>query len=116
MAKCICHRDLNRRIEVQTPVEAVDAGGFGDVTPTWKTAPGGKVWAKFETVGSREVYRAQQTYATTTHVLTIRFSKPAKAFTTKMRVLYDDRYLYITGKVDVDEQHQWIRLFCTEAV
>jgi SPP1 family predicted phage head-tail adaptor len=115
MAKeCLCANDLQHRISIESPTESADSGGYGDVTPTWKQEA--KAWAMIETLGSREVYRAQQTYAATTHVITIRYSRQAADFTTKMRVKFGARYLYITGLVNIDERNDWIRLFCTEAV
>jgi SPP1 family predicted phage head-tail adaptor len=103
--------ELNKRIELQVSTESVDAAGYGDVTPTWKRLDG--VWAKIESGGGREFYRASQVYSTMTHLVTIRYRK---GLTTKHRVKFGTRVFGIVGIENPDEAGVLLRLACFEAV
>lgn len=108
--------DLDRRVIIQQATESVDSAGYGDATPSWADFPNGKVWAKIDTGGSREFYRASQTYTTMTHLVTVRY-RPG--LTTRMRLSYrkgtQTRYLNITGIINSGEADVELQLACSEA-
>lgn len=112
MAKnCICAADLRHYLEIQTVSESATSGGAGETTETWSTEA--KVWAKIDTQGSREVFRASQVYPTATHVVTIRYRT---GMTTKKRLKFGTRILGITGIENPQEENVMLLLTCVEAI
>lgn len=112
MAKeCICAADLEHRIEIQEPTESVDSAGYGDATPAWNTVM--KAWAKIDTTGSREFYRASQTHGTITHLITIWHRK---GITIKHRVKFGNRVMGIAGIVNPGERSETLQLACIESM
>lgn len=111
MAECICHRDLNKRVTVERlrPSLTPDAAGHIDETNDANWQQIGKVWAKFTTRGSREFFRGEQVAAEITHQVTIRWSRTAREWTTKMRLRMDGRVFNIAGPLrNVDEADKWL--------
>lgn len=111
MAECICHRDLNKRVTVERlrPSLTPDAAGHIDETNDANWSPVQKVWAQFITRGSREFFRGDQMASEITHQITIRYSKAAKEFTTKMRLrMSDGRKFNIAGPLqNRNEENRW---------
>ena len=102
--------ELDRRIEIQKVSESVDASGYGDATPAWTLFR--KVWAKIETTGGREFYRASQTFSQMSHLITIRY---LQGLTTKHRIKYGSRIFGIQGVINVNEAGVLLRIPCLEA-
>lgn len=102
---------LNQRVTIEQPTESVDS--YGEATQSWATIPGGAVWASIDTGGGREFYRAQQTQADLTHLVTIRYRDDV---TNKMRLKFGTRYLNIVRVVNAGEENVKLELQCVEAV
>lgn len=111
--------ELDQLLTLQKPIESVDAGGYGEPIPSWQNVIDGDMWCSVKSTGSREVYRASQTYPTTTHVVTTRWRK---GVTTKHRFRWTNnggggaKILNITGVFDPTNRRRKLVLFCTEAL
>lgn len=102
--------ELDRRIDIEYPVEAVDS--HGEPIATWTTLATG-VPARFMPLGGAEQELAQQRFATQRARFRIRWRDD---LTHKMRVVYETRYYQI---VDFEEdaqgdRHQYLRVTCQQ--
>lgn len=85
-------------------------GADGSVVAEWITFFDG--WrVNVKPLSGNKQFFVKQQYPTATHQVTGRW---IEGLTTKMRLLYDDRYLNIDSIVDVDELGIELDLTCTE--
>ena len=110
MVETIAAGDLDKRVTLQVASESVDAGGYGDPTPTWTDVK--KIWANFNDGTSREFFRAQQVYPILTHLVTIRYRADV---TVKHRLKYGTRVFNIAGVTNPGLHNVLLRLACVEA-
>lgn len=108
---------LDNRVTVEKLKTTATIDGSGNVNEkldsNWTTA--GNEWVEIVTRGSREFFRGQQVGEDITHQVTMRWSKRASEYTTKMRLRLNGRKLFISSPpVNIDEQDEWIRMACTE--
>lgn len=102
--------ELNNLVSIYHDIESADSAGYGEAIPTSRLFS--KVWAKIETQGGREFFRASQIYPTMTHLVTIRFLKNV---TPKMKIVFESRTLNIEAVLNVDQNNVMLRMPCTEA-
>lgn len=103
-------------VEYVNPDATGDANGVVDETnnDNWMQFTTG--WAKISAQGGREVYRAQQIYASATHVLAMPYSEKLSTANTKMRIDHCGRKLNIAhGPTDVDLTRRELRFICEES-
>jgi SPP1 family predicted phage head-tail adaptor len=103
--------DLDKRITVQA--KTVTYNGYNEPVESW--AELATVWAEAITKDSkgREFTAAQKLFAETTVVFRVRYRAE---FTPLHRVAYNSRVFEILGVVDVDFDHEELRLACKEVV
>jgi SPP1 family predicted phage head-tail adaptor len=104
---------LRHRVTLEAPTTVPD--GRGTYTQTWEPLVPAQVWAAVEPATPRAVERliAGVVAANITHVVTIRFHA---GVTTKTRITFNGRYLFVRGLQNVEELSQRVRLACEEAV
>lgn len=73
-----------------------------------------KRWANVRPVGGREPYINDQRLAELDLVVTLRYDSKTATITEKDRVNYKGRKLEINAMVNVQEEDEELRLFCTE--
>lgn len=95
------------KLTLQTRVVSQDS--VGGTVETWTDGPA--VWAKVSPLSAREQWWAQQTHATTTHMVTARYD--ARIDST-CRLKLGDRVLNIDGVRDVDEGRVYMVISATE--
>ena len=100
--------NLNRRIFFQEAVTTDD--GYGGKIKAWINRA--EAWAKIEPLTGREYFFAHQIQAEVTHRVTTRFRKDVKE---DMRISAGGRILEIESIIDLDEAHQFLQFYCTEA-
>lgn len=108
---------LNTPVVVERLKDAAVVDGSGNVNETldsnWTQA--GREWVEIKTRGSKEFFRGQQVAENITHQITMRWSKRAGDYTTKMRLRLDGRKLNISEPPrNVDENDEWLVMACTE--
>lgn len=99
--------ELRQRIIVETETMATDASG--GALPTYATLA--TVWAKIEPMDGAEKYNAQQTSASITHKISIRWRS---GITAKHRVKYGTRIFRIVSVLDMEEFGKLLVLNCIE--
>lgn len=101
---------LRHRIEIQSPVTALNGSGGHDVS-SWLPIPGGQVWADIQPLSAREVYNNGVIGQSCSHEITIRY---LVGVSTKCRIVHEGRIFQVTG-VKLDEQFNVeLRLSCEE--
>lgn len=111
MQKCLCSRDLNNLITVQRlkNSQTLDDGGQSDETVDANWMNAGQEYCQFLTQGSREFFRGEDVAADITHQVTMRWSKKAAGYTTRMRLMMDGRKFNIAAPPrNVDERNEWL--------
>jgi len=108
--------ELNRRIELQMPVDTPD--GQRGFTRTWVTVPGCKsvpAGMKYSNVPRRgdETWVAQQVYPTAFVIFKIRY-RPSTNISDIQRVVYGKRIFNIRSTIVPDERQTAILLQCEE--
>jgi SPP1 family predicted phage head-tail adaptor len=71
------------------------------------------IWAKVSPLSAREQWYAQQTHATTSHQVTMRYDSRV---TPTCRLKMGDRIFNIDGSRNVDERNVYMIVGCTEQV
>lgn len=99
---------MRHRIFFQEAVTTDD--GYGGKVKTWTTC--GEAWAKVEPLSGREYFFAHQIQVEVTHRITTRFRRDIRE---DMRINIGDRILEIESIIDIDEAHQFLQFYCTEA-
>ncbi len=97
----------NKRIIIQKQVDTVASG---ETIPIWQTVY--IIKAAVEPLKGREYFQAAENHSENT--LKIRFwYRPG--ITSDMRVIYNNRILYIQGDpIDPEESHRELQLMCIE--
>jgi SPP1 family predicted phage head-tail adaptor len=111
----------NRPRLVQIQRNAAGQDSFGTATENWQTIAKAWVvlWATPKTNAGKELLAALQIKSQLSEILTIRWMKSVTV-SPKDRVAYDTapgvrRILDINAVVNVNEQNQWLELYCQEA-
>ncbi|WP_396190719.1 phage head closure protein, partial [Flavobacterium sp.] len=89
---------------------------YGQPSQTWVDVA--TVWANIKPIGGREKLLAQAVDVQTSQTVLIRYNAdfmPASKVT-GWRIKYQDRYLSITGAIDLEEAHKFIVFDCIEGV
>lgn len=100
--------ELNKRIVLQSPVNAAD--GMGGFTVTW--ADEATVWAAIWPVSAAETIQAAQAQMTVTHRIRIRYRSVLKA---SWRVSWSGRYFNIVSIIEPNMAHVWLDVLAKEA-
>lgn len=98
------------RVNLQTPVDGAADGAGGRAAPTWTNVVA-NLAAKVVPLTGREQFQQQQINPSVNHRVEIRYRS---GITSKMRILYGTRELYIDSVIDVEERHREIHLMCEE--
>lgn len=87
---------------------------FGHEVNTWTTV--NTLYANVKPIGVRERMRANVADSTVTHTVVVRYAAALKpiAKLAAMRLLYDSRLFNINGAIDLNEEHEFLVLECTE--
>ncbi len=101
---------LRHRVSLQTPVDGAADGGGGRADPTWTNVVAALA-ANVVPLTGREAFQHQQINPAVNHRVEIRYRT---GLTSKMRVLYGSRELYIESIIDVEERHREMHLMCEE--
>jgi SPP1 family predicted phage head-tail adaptor len=101
---------LRHKIEIQED-EGTTRDAAGVVTPSWVTVNGGERWAGVKPISGNESEIGGKQTARRSHEVTIRY---LSGVTSKMRVKYGSRYLYIESVLNVDERNREMTLLCVE--
>lgn len=100
--------ELNKRIMLQSPVNAAD--GMGGFTVTW--ADEATVWAAIWPVSASETIQADKATMTATHRIRIRYRTAMNA---AWRVSWSGRYFNIVSVIEPNMAHVWLDILCKEA-
>lgn len=98
---------LNKRVILQTLSQSSDGGG--GFTDSW--ADTATLWAGIEELTGSEGFEAQQTAATLSHRVTIRYRA---SVTPQQRIKYGTRILKINAVVNPGQLNERLELLCTE--
>jgi SPP1 family predicted phage head-tail adaptor len=101
--------ELRHYITIQQKTLVAD--GLGGFTETWTTFK--QVYAAIYPVRANELFELKQVQLNTTHRVRIRYMDKVTA---DMRILFKDRYLYITAIVNPDERNVYLEMLCNEVV
>lgn len=100
-------QQLNRRITIEEPTEAVNSNGV--VIQTWTTYY--QPMARILPAIGQEYYQSRQVTASQSVKFQLRYSDKAAAITSKMRILYNSNYYDIDGPpINAYEQNREIVL------
>lgn len=103
---------LNRRITLQARGAGFD--DYGQPSEAW--ADVATLWASIKPIGGREKLRAMVVDVQTSQTVLIRYNADYLPATkvSGWRIKYQDRYLSITGAIDLEEAHKYIVFDCIE--
>lgn len=101
--------DLRSRITIQQKTRTPD--GIGGATVSWTDLD--TVWARVESMATRERYYADKLAPNTSHQITIRYRTD---ITAQMRVMYDGRMFSVVGDpiVKDEQKKKYLVLYCVE--
>ena len=99
------------KLRHQVVIQAQDTtqDSYGDAVRSWEDVA--TVWAEVRPLSGRELWAAQQTQATTTHQVVLRY---LDGVTSSCRVKYGTRLLGIDAVLNPDERNERLVLLCTE--
>ncbi len=100
---------LNRRVDIERPVQVSDGGG--GFTETWQIFA--TVWAGFEVLRGSESFSDLRVQGTSNHRITVRYTKGVEP---KMRVVFNHRIFNIRAVINIDEANEILELMCEEGV
>lgn len=98
---------MRERVIVQAPTDTLDS--FGGGVGTFQDIL--TVFASVESLGSSELWRAQQAQSDATYRVTIRH---LSWLTEKHSFLWGDRRLNIESIIDTGGRHRWQQCLCRE--
>ena len=98
---------LRHRVTIQGQTTAQDS--YGEAVRTW--ADIASVWAEIAPIAGRELWAAQQTQATTTHRITLRYRSD---LTQSCRLLFGTRIFGIDSIISPEEAGERLVVLCTE--
>lgn len=98
---------LRHRITIQTGARTAD--GRGGFTVSWSTHAA--VFANVQPASSREAFEQGQLQGSRSHVVTLRFIEGVQP---RMRIVWGDRTLQITGVRTEGEDRRVLLLDCVE--
>ncbi len=101
--------NLRNKVIIQQATEAQDT--FGEPDVSWSTFA--TVWASIEPLRGDEYFTAQQTGASISHRVRMRY---LDGVLPKMRILWGERVLEITSVLNVYERNRNMELMCFEVV
>jgi SPP1 family predicted phage head-tail adaptor len=104
---------FEKRVTLENETNTAD--GDGGTTSTFTAIDPGTVWASIRpsVAAMREQPIAGTVQATTTHVVEMRYHA---SVTTKTRITYGSRYLFVRGVENVNEENVLTRCYCDEVV
>lgn len=104
---------MRHQVAVQNPTRTTD--GDGGYTETYTAASPSPVWAQIDpaTPSAIERIAGNTVEAPITHIVTIRFHA---SVTTRTRLVFGLRNLFVRGIQKVDEVGEWMVLSCEEFV
>ncbi len=100
---------LKHRIDIEQPVEVADGGG--GFTTSWQNFT--TIWAEVKPLRGREVFDDDQIQDIKNFRITIRYMDN---ITTRMRIMFDERYFNIRAVINPDEGAESLELLCEEGV
>ena len=98
---------LRHRLELHSASSAQN--DFGESIDTWSSYT--TVWGKVAPMKGEELFHAQQTNATVTHKILIRYNSNVIA---EHRVIFGSRTFEINAVLDPEERNEMLFLHCTE--
>lgn len=100
---------LNKRfnIEQNTPTR----NDYGESVPAWTVLA--TVWGSVEPLTGREFLAQQQVQSEITTRFRIRYRND---ITSKMRIVYDEKYYAIDSVIDPFEKHTFLEIMCVDGV
>lgn len=98
---------LRHRVTIQEPVSATN--GYNETITTWSRVA--EVWASVEPLSGREFFAAEHQQSEISHRVVMRYRG---GITATMRVVHEDRELYIQSVINVRERGREMQLMCRE--
>lgn len=89
--------DLNRRVTLESPPPAEQAGSDTNAEPEDSWAPVADLWASVRPLKGQELYLARQTVAEADHEVRIRWSPRVAAINGRMRFTYQGQHYNIVA-------------------
>jgi SPP1 family predicted phage head-tail adaptor len=99
--------ELRKRIELQAPVDTIDA--YGQATRSWTTYA--TVYASVEPASGQENTIAEAMQVQQTHTITIRYRSDVLA---THRALFSSRQFNFQFVRNIDERNRWLEITATE--
>lgn len=99
---------MRHRVTIQTPTVTSTAAGNAK---SWASATNGEVWCRIKPLSSNERFRADKVEMPISHEVQLRYRSDA---TTKWRLLYGSRYLYVRSVIQTNEFGAETLLLCEE--
>lgn len=100
---------LRHRLQIQEPTET--ALQSGEKAQTWATIA--TVWGRIEPLSGKELWEAQQTRATISHKITVRYGASPDLLAT-YRVVFGVRTFGLTAVLNRDERNIELTLYAEE--
>ena len=98
---------LNKRVILQTVTQSTDGGG--GFTDSWANTD--TLWAGIEELTGSEGFEGQQTAASLSHRVTLRYRT---GVTPQLRLLYGSRVFKINAVLNPGQRNELLELLCTE--
>lgn len=98
---------LRHRLELHSA--SPTPNDFNEPIDAWSSY--GTVWGRISPMKGEELFHAQQTNATVTHKILIRYNSNVTA---KHRVIFNSRIFEINAVLDPEERNEMLFLHCTE--
>lgn len=104
---------FDKSVSLEDPSRTKD--GRGGYTDSWAAISPSPVFASIEpaTAGAMERLAGAGPQSSATHIVQLHYHS---GISTKTRVVYGSRYLYVRGVQNVDEDNVLSRLFCEERI
>lgn len=105
--------NLRHTITLQSP--GGDRNSMGQRDTTWTDRA--TVRAEVKPVSGRQEWLARQEQASTTHVITVRWSSNIVVADASWRVKFGDRLMPLDKPpIDIGERRKWLQLSCTDGL